>query len=279
VRNRQELIKLPDISAMKLQVKIHESHINNVRRGQPAFVVLDSLPDRRFAGHVSKVAPLPDSSSRWGNPNLKVYATEILITDPLPDTKPGVSARAEIIVTNLPSVLTVPIQSVTTRQGKQVVFLASNPTQPVPVEVGLYNTKFIEVSKGLEPGDRVLLSPPFDTEEKDLGGGIIGQGDPIPTNRQVPALPGAERRSESKPGGPTPSANPARPTRPDATRSDAKGSSESSSARPVSADLVQRFDTDGDGQLSDTERVAMRNRPGRERRDPAPAKPEATPER
>lgn len=273
VRNRQELIKLPDISAMKLQVKIHESHINNVRRGQPAFVVLDSLPDRRFAGHVSKVAPLPDSSSRWGNPNLKVYATEILITDPLPDTKPGVSARAEIIVTNLPSVLTVPIQSVTTRQGKQVVFLASNPTQPVPVEVGLYNTKFIEVSKGLEPGDRVLLSPPFDTEEKDLGGGIIGQGDSIPTNRPVPASPGGERRSETKPGGPG-----ERPARPEPPRSDTKATTDSGAGRS-NPDVAQRFDTNSDVQISDSERATRRNRPGRERRDAAPAKPEAAPER
>lgn len=279
VRNRQELIKLPDISAMKLQVKIHESHINNVRRGQPAFVVLDSLPDRRFAGHVSKVAPLPDSSSRWGNPNLKVYATEILITDPLPDTKPGVSARAEIIVTNLPSVLTVPIQSVTTRQGKQVVFLASDPSQPVPVEVGLYNTKFIEVSKGLEPGDRVLLSPPFDTEEKDLGGGIIGQGDAIPTNRPVPVPAGGERRSETKPGGPSERPSSERPARPEAPRSDSKGTTESGSGRSNPADVAQKLDTNSDVQMSDTERAARRNRPGRERREAAPAKPEATPER
>ena len=107
---------------MKLKVKIHESHINQVQLGQPAFVVLDSMPDQRFRGVVNKVAPLPDSQSRWGNPDLKVYATEILVTDKLPDVKPGVSARAEVIITNLPDALTVPIQAVTTRKGKQVVF-------------------------------------------------------------------------------------------------------------------------------------------------------------
>ena len=112
VRNRQELIKLPDVSQMKLRVKIHESHINQVALGQSAFVVLDSMPDLRFRGEVMKVAPLPDSSGRYGNPDLKVYATEILVTDKLPDVKPGVSARAEIIITNLPNVLTVPIQCV-----------------------------------------------------------------------------------------------------------------------------------------------------------------------
>jgi len=180
VRNRQEIIKLPDISAMKLNVKIHESHIGNVRLGQPAYVVLDAMPDKRLRGEVNKVAPLPDSMSRWGNPNLKVYATEILITDPLPNIKPGVSARAEVVITNLENVLTVPIQAVTTRRGQQVVFLASAPQKPVPVTVGMYNLKFIEVTSGLKEGDRVLLSPPFDTEEKDLAGAILAAGEKPP---------------------------------------------------------------------------------------------------
>ena len=115
---------------MKLQVKIHESHINQVRSGQPAYVVLDSMPDQRFQGIVNRVAPLPDSQSRWGNPDLKVYATEILVTEKLPDVKPGVSARAEVVITNLANILTVPIQAVTTRKGKQVVFLASALRSP-----------------------------------------------------------------------------------------------------------------------------------------------------
>src|SRR3954464_10884637 len=115
------------------------NHINQIKTGEPAFVVLDSMPDQRFQGVVNRIAPLPDSQSRWGNPDLKVYATEILITDKLPDIKPGVSAQAEIIITNMVDVLTVPIQTVTTHKGKQTVFLASATQEPVPVTVGMYN--------------------------------------------------------------------------------------------------------------------------------------------
>ncbi len=187
VRNRQELIKLPDVSQMKLLVRIHESHINQVHVGQLAFVVLDSMPDQRLRGVVNKVGILPDSGMRWSNPNLKVYATEILVTDPLPDVKPGVSARAEVIITNLNDVLTVPIQSVSTRKGEQVVFLASAPDQPVKVEVGMYNTKFIEITSGLKEGHQVLLAPPFNMDEKDLGGAVFTEGEAIPgaTSNQV----------------------------------------------------------------------------------------------
>jgi len=118
------------------------------------------MPDQRFRGTVNKVAPLPDSQSRWGNPDLKVYATEIVITDRLPDLKPGVSARAEVVITNLPNAVTVPIQAVTTRQGKQVVFFAKVPQTPVPVTVGMYNTKLIEIVSGVKDGDQILLAPP-----------------------------------------------------------------------------------------------------------------------
>jgi len=66
--------------------------------GQPAFVVLDPLPDQRFKAQVTKVGLLPDTQTRFGNPNLKVYNTEVLLQDTLPDVKPGVSARAEIVM-------------------------------------------------------------------------------------------------------------------------------------------------------------------------------------
>src|SRR5688572_4827515 len=202
VRNRQELIKLPDISEMKLQVKIHESHINQVRLGQPAYLVLDSMPDQRLRGVVNKVGLLPDGSSRWSNPNLKVYATEILVTDKLPDVKPGVSARAEIIITNMENVLTVPIQAVATRKGQQVVFLASAPDRPVSVNVGMYNTKFIEITSGLRDGDRVLLAPPFDAEEKDLGGAILGDGEALPPGLTNQIITPPSRMRESNGRGP-----------------------------------------------------------------------------
>ncbi len=210
VRNRQELIKLPDVSQMELRVRIHESHINQIQLGQPAFVVLDSIPDQRFRGEVSRVAPLPDGPSRYGNPDLKVYATDILVTDKLPDIKPGVSGRAEIIITNLANVMTVPIQAVTTRQGKQVVFRADRLQEPVTVTVGMYNNKFIEITSGLKEGDRVLLSPPFDTQEKDLSNAIMVDGEtPPPDLTNGPARPREVIRSRNGGTEPPPSLGPA----------------------------------------------------------------------
>lgn len=310
VRNRQELIKLPDVAEMKLQVKIHESHINQVHLGQEAFVVLDSMPDQRFRGLVKRVAPLPDSQSRWMNPNLKVYVTEIVITDSLPDVKPGVSARAEIVITNLANALTVPIQAVTTRKGQQVVFLADDPQKPVPVSVGMYNNKFIEINSGVKDGDRVLLSPPFDTEEKDLGGAIIAKGETLPTggtNKAVRAAPvrqDNQRADGSPPGsvvkdssrprrfveanadgppalrsgedpktgregarresGPEGGAGAADSDR--ASRRNRPGTNGAAGNRSNREELLRQFDKNGDGELDEGERAAMRDRFGGQRR-------------
>ena len=249
VRNRQELIKLPDVASMKVNLRIHESFVNLVRRGQRAFVVLDSLPERRFQGEVRNIAILPDSQSRWANPNLKLYPTEVIITDPLPDVKPGVSARAEIIITNLQQVLAVPLQAVTTRRGAQVVFLADLPDQPVPVKVGLYNSKLIQILDGVREGDRVLLAPPLDPEAKDLGGAIIGMGEELPP-QNTNGLPRVNGEAPAAP----PTAAPREPGRGD--------SGTNGAPRMDREELLKRFDKDGDGQLSDTERAAMREQGG-----------------
>jgi HlyD family secretion protein len=271
VRNRQELIKFPDVSQMKLQVRIHESHINQVHVGQVAFIVLDSMPDQRLRGVVNKVGILPDGSSRWSNPNLKVYATEILVTDQLPDIKPGVSARAEVIITNLQDVLTVPIQAVSTRKGQQVVFLASAPTQPVKVSVGMYNTKFIEITSGLNDGDRVLLAPPFDPDEKDLGGAILADGEAVPagaTNKlKLPTRKrdgnGNNRESSGRPRGGGDGGNLGASGNGPGTGGDPAGGGRrggSGGSRTNFQEMLKQFDKNGDGQLDETERAAMRER-------------------
>ena len=163
VRQRQELIRLPDVSKMLAETRIHESRVGQLRPGMTAYVRIENIPDRRFKGTVRRIAPLPDAQMTWMNPDLKVYPTDILIEDELPDLKPGVSARAEIVITNLPQVLSVPIQTVARFRGENVCFVKKGSgVTPVPVTTGWFNDRFIEVTSGLKEGDRVLLAPVSD---------------------------------------------------------------------------------------------------------------------
>lgn len=198
IRQRQAIVKIPDTSSMKVGIKVHESHVNQIEVGQKAFVVLDSLPDERYSGVVSKIAILPDPANRYGNSSLKVYSAEVLIDDKLPDIKPGASARAEIIITNLENVIKVPIQCVTTVNGKQVCYVKSlRGDNAVEVEIGLFNNKFIEIKSGLESGDRIMLAPPIDSGI-DLSGALISDDEEVdiePTRK--PAEPDADNTTRS----------------------------------------------------------------------------------
>jgi len=245
VRNRQELITLPDTSQMKVDIKIHESQISKVKKGQTSFIVLDQQPDQRYKGIVSKVAPLPDSASFFSDPNLKEYATEILVTDTLPDLKPGVSARAEIVITNIPNTLKIPIQSVTTVDGKQVVFkqTMSGP-EPVPVEVGLFNTKFIEVLDGVDAGDAILLAPPLQMEEINLAGEVFGDDEAVTADQLKPDTKALEKIESSK--------------RSQGGESGGNKEGQGKSGGFDRETMMKRLDTDGDGQISDAEREAAR---------------------
>ncbi|MBK9137443.1 MAG: efflux RND transporter periplasmic adaptor subunit [Verrucomicrobia bacterium] len=263
VRNRQELIKLPDTSRMKVTVKIHESNINLIRAGQNALVVLDSMPDSPFRATVERVALLPDSQSRWGNPNLKLYNTEVVITDPLPDVKPGVSAKAEIIITNIANAISVPIQAVTTLKGRPVVYVVrGGKPEPRPVELGLFNTRFIQIVSGLEPGERVLLSPPLDTGSRDLEGSLLADSEKartMATNAPAIAPVTGAAASPAGSGRPAPGAEQVASV-PDAPRGDRAAGQEGAPRRGGfnQEEMIRQYDKDGDGQLNEAEQSAMR---------------------
>ncbi len=245
VRKRQELITLPDTSQMKVDIKIHESQISKVKKGQTTFIVLDQQPDQRYKGIVSKVAPLPDSASFFSDPNLKEYATEILVTDTLPDLKPGVSARAEIVITNIPNTLKIPIQSVTTLDGKQVVFKQMmSGAEPKPVEVGLFNTKFIEILDGVDAGDAILLAPPLQMEEINLAGEVFGDDEEVTEDQLKPDTKALEKIKQSN-----------------LSRGGESGGNKGGQGKSGGFDreaIMKRLDTDGDGKISDAEREAAR---------------------
>src|SRR6185503_118654 len=220
------------------------------------------------------------------------------------DVKPGVSARAEVVITNLSSVLTVPIQSVTTRKGQQVVFLAGETTRPVPVQVGMYNNKFIEITSGVEEGDRVLLAPPFDMEGKDLGGALIAKGGELPkvNSNEVRRAMGTDNgngNSDRQRGGEgrmrgeggRRSVGPASGTGSDPS---AEGTGAAGGERrrgfggagpggpgggnfPSREEIMKQFDKNGDGQLDDEEKAAMRAQFGSRRRGTNAPPQEASP--
>jgi len=160
VRERQEIIHLPDLSSMVAELKVHESVIEQIRPGQKAIITVDALPDVRLQGTVKEVANLPDPQ-RWLQ-DVKVYTTRVAIEGTHPSLRPGMSCRADITIAELEDALYVPVQAVTAR-GEQKVCYVQTPSGPQvrAVQVGLFDDKFVEIRSGLREGEPVLLNPPL----------------------------------------------------------------------------------------------------------------------
>ena len=163
IRKGYGVIDLPDVSELMAVVQVHESYVRHLRNDLKAIVKIDSLPEQEFKGVVRLVAPTPDQRRRYYE-NISVYDTHVWIEDEhnqLPkDLKPGVSARAEIVIAELENVLKIPVQCVTTRRGQKVVQVKrGDAVETVPVETGQFNARFIEIREGLAAGDQVSLSP------------------------------------------------------------------------------------------------------------------------
>jgi len=169
VHEHQKIITIPDMNQMGAKANIHESVIKSVERDQPATVVVDAYPDSVLTGKVVKVGVLPDSENRWLNPDLKVYETQISIDGVYAWLKPGMSAQVEIHVKELPDVVYVPIQAVSSSEGQRVCYVTRLAgSEKRAVETGEFNNEFIEIKSGLTEGEVVLLRAPVTPE--DAGG-------------------------------------------------------------------------------------------------------------
>lgn len=159
VFERQTILRLPDTSSMKVVVRIHEAQTDKIRLGQEVIIEVEGISHRKFTGKITKIAVLADSQNRWLNPELKEYETEITLNESDPLLKPGVTARAEILIAELDDVVAVPVPSVFTKGHRNFVFVGRRDNaEPVEVQLGLASDEFVEIKSGLEPGTRVLLA-------------------------------------------------------------------------------------------------------------------------
>ncbi len=156
---RQTILSFPDLSSWNLRVGVPEAMIDKVALGQEAVATLDALPGLLLRGRVSKISAVPDSQ-RWFNSGVKTYTIVVDVNSDTPGAKlkPGMSATVEIVTDQLRDVLYVPIQAVVSDKDKHYVYRIQRGRKHLQkVEIGKYNTQFIEIKDGLDEGEELLL--------------------------------------------------------------------------------------------------------------------------
>ncbi|HET9269324.1 MAG TPA: efflux RND transporter periplasmic adaptor subunit, partial [Vicinamibacterales bacterium] len=104
----------------------------------------------QFRGVVSRVAPVFDPATRTA-------AMEIEVPNPGFRLKPGSYARVRLTVERRAGALTVPRNALVDTEGKRGVFLVDAQTARFrEVQTGLTDAERVEITRGLNDGDRVV---------------------------------------------------------------------------------------------------------------------------
>lgn len=137
------------------RVLVDEIDIDAVRLGQEAIIEIDAIPDRTFAAVVEKIAYTVSNTASGS-----VFPVELRFIEPvsIEQQRVGMSGEARLIAAEREGVLSVPVEAITSREGKNYVqVLVENEPQDREVELGIETDDHVEITSGLSDQDRVVL--------------------------------------------------------------------------------------------------------------------------
>jgi HlyD family secretion protein len=185
-----ELMRVADLSRMEAQVQVNENDIPRVKLGDTALIEVDAYLDQKFKGIVTEIANSAKttgvSADQVTNFDVKIlvlpqsYQKLVDAGDKNP-FRPGMSATVDIRTQSKPDILTVPIQSVTTRTDttkiagtpsekdiRTLVFVTNGKyALAKDVKTGIQDNSYIEILSGVGVNDKII-SAPFSAISKKL---------------------------------------------------------------------------------------------------------------
>ncbi len=185
-----EMMRVADLSRMEAQVQVNENDIVKVTLGDTALIEVDAYLDQKFKGIVTEIANSAKTTGLSAD-QVTNFDVKILV---LPESykklvdagdknpfRPGMSASVDIQTSSKADIITVPIQSVTTRTDttkisttvsnkeiRTLVFITDGKYAIAKdVKTGIQDNSYIEIQSGISVNDRVI-SAPFSAISKKL---------------------------------------------------------------------------------------------------------------
>ena len=148
---------LGDIERVFVRGRVDEADIGRVRIDQPANITTETFRDRVFQGRVTQISPIGVDKD-----NVTTFEVKVSIDNPGKELKANMTANAEIILEEFPNSVLMPEAGVfyDDRRNSFVDLVdASSRTgrKRVPVQVGIGNGTKMQVVRGVNPGDKVVL--------------------------------------------------------------------------------------------------------------------------
>lgn len=152
VAPRSALVEMFDPGSLVVRFAVPEAQATEIREDMAATVLLDAYPGKGLRGRVSRVYPELDS-------RMRTRTVEAALVDPV-DLIPGMFARIEVTLQSIPAAVTVPSQAViVTPKGERIAFVVDGgKAARRKVETGIEKEGRIQILKGIQVGDQVIVS-------------------------------------------------------------------------------------------------------------------------
>ncbi|MFH0801722.1 MAG: efflux RND transporter periplasmic adaptor subunit [bacterium] len=173
VWRRMNIMQIPDLSSIIVNVPIGEMDIHKVKVGAEVIIRLDAYPDDVFHGAVREIAKLATEGDLWSRsqqPGKKSFEVTVSIRERNPDKlKPGITANVEIYYKKIEDAVFAPIEAVLLENGKKTVYVkADTGYKQFQVETGDRNENDVVITKGLAGGEEIALRDPTKPVEEAL---------------------------------------------------------------------------------------------------------------
>lgn len=192
-----EMMRVADLSRMEARVEVNENDVVRVNVGDTALIAVDAYLDHKFKGIVTEIANSAKttgvSADQVTNFDVKILVLpssyqNLIKTGEINPLRPGMSSSVDIQTETRKNILSVPIQSVTTRTDTtktQVTPSADNIRTLLfttdgthafakDVKTGIQDNNYIEITSGIKEGDQII-SAPFSAISKKLSDSTLVQ--------------------------------------------------------------------------------------------------------
>jgi membrane fusion protein (multidrug efflux system) len=146
------ILTLHEVDTVRTLIEVVEKDVPLVKIGQRAEVRAEAYPDRAFMGQVTRILQAL-------NRNTRTMTVEVDLDNPDYMLKGGMFARVEVLVGLHPNAIQIPIDALTQLEAMQYVYVVRNgKAVRVPVEIGSRMEDRIEITRGLDGTEQVIVS-------------------------------------------------------------------------------------------------------------------------
>ena len=145
------LVTLVHTETLKVVANVLERDIPLMKIGMKAKIRTEAYPEKVFEGKVARLNAALELATR-------TLQAEIYIPNPGRLLKPGMFAKLEVVLSEKPKTLVIPIHAVLEEKNTKWVFIVKgNQAFQKSIVTGYEQDQLIEVLEGLSEGDQVIV--------------------------------------------------------------------------------------------------------------------------